>query len=92
MRELGYVEGQSFVIEYRSADGRTERYPDLAAELVRLEVDAIVTRGTPAVLAAKNATSTIPIISAALAECFWWCPAFGRNKSIDVGHDVSPLA
>jgi len=68
MRELGYVEGQSFVIEYRSADGRTERYPDLAAELVRLGVDAIVTRGTPAVLAAKNATSTIPIISAALAE------------------------
>jgi putative ABC transport system substrate-binding protein len=68
MRELGYVEGQSFVIEYRSADGRIERYPDLAAELVRLEVDAIVTRGTPAVLAAKNATSTIPIISAALAE------------------------
>src|SRR5262245_52995097 len=68
MRELGYVEGQSFVIEYRSADGRTERYPELAAELVRLGVDAIVTRGTPAVLAAKNATSTIPIISAALAE------------------------
>jgi len=68
MRELGYVEGQSFVIEYRSVDGRIERYPDLAAELVRLEVDAIVTRGTPAVLAAKNATSTIPIISAALAE------------------------
>src|SRR5262249_2191480 len=68
MRELGYVEGQDFVIEYRSADGRPERYPDLAADLVRLKVDAIVARGTPAVLAAKNATSTIPIISAALAE------------------------
>jgi putative ABC transport system substrate-binding protein len=68
MLELGYVEGQHFVIEYRSADGRVERYPDLAAELVRLKVDAIVTRGTPAALAAKNATSTIPIISAALAE------------------------
>jgi putative tryptophan/tyrosine transport system substrate-binding protein len=68
MLELGYVEGHHFVIEYRSADGRVERYPDLAAELVRLKVDAIVTRGTPAALAAKNATSTIPIISAALAE------------------------
>ena len=68
MRELGYVEGENFVLEYRSADGRAERYPKLASDLVRLKVDAIVTRGTPAVLAAKNATSTIPIISAALAE------------------------
>ena len=48
LRDLGYVEGKSFVIEYRSADGRDERYPGLAAELVRLKVDLIVTRGTPA--------------------------------------------
>ena len=68
LRGLGYIEGQNLSIEYRSADGRVERYPDLAAELVRLKVDAIVTRGTPAALAAKTATSTIPIISAALAE------------------------
>src|SRR5712691_9451383 len=53
--DLGYVEGQNYVIEYRSADGRPERFPELATELVRLKVDLIVTRGTPAVLAAKNA-------------------------------------
>ena len=55
IRELGYVEGQTFILEYRSVDGRAERYPDLAADLVRLRVDAIVTRGTPGVVAAKNA-------------------------------------
>src|SRR5262245_34754583 len=50
LRDLGYVEGQSYVIEYRSADGSAERFADLAAELVRMPVDIIVTRGTPAVL------------------------------------------
>ena len=64
LRELGYVERQNYVIEYRSADGRPERFPDLAAELVRLKVDLILTRGTPAALAAKNATRTIPIVMA----------------------------
>jgi len=49
LRELGYVEGQHFVIEYRSADGRAQQFPGLATELVRLKVDLIVTRGTPAV-------------------------------------------
>ena len=62
--ELGYVEGQNFVIEYRSADGRPERLVDLAGELVRLNVDVIVTRGTPAALSAKQATGTIPIVMA----------------------------
>jgi putative ABC transport system substrate-binding protein len=62
LRDLGYVEGESFVIDYRSAEGHDERFPALAAELVRLKVDVIVTRGTPAALAAKNATATIPII------------------------------
>ena len=62
LRELGYTEGESFAIEYRSADGRDERFPALAAELARSGVDAIVTRGTPAALAAKNATRTIPVI------------------------------
>ena len=62
LRELGYVEGKSFVIEYRSADGRDERFPSLAAELVRLKVDLILTRGTSATLAAKNATGTIPVV------------------------------
>ena len=60
LRELGYIEGESFVIEYRPADGRDELFPDLATEVVRLKVDLILTRGTPAALAARNATGTIP--------------------------------
>jgi len=68
LRELGYVEGQNLVIEYRSADGQAERFPGLAGELVRLKVDVIVTRGTPAALAAKHATQTIPIVMAASAN------------------------
>jgi putative ABC transport system substrate-binding protein len=64
LRELGYVERQNYAIEYRSADGRPERFPDLAADLARLKVDLIVTRGTPAALAAKNTTRTIPIVMA----------------------------
>jgi putative tryptophan/tyrosine transport system substrate-binding protein len=68
LRELGYVEEQNFVIEYRSADGRAGRFPDLARELVRLKVDVIVTRGTPAALAAKQATGTIPIVMASSGD------------------------
>jgi putative ABC transport system substrate-binding protein len=68
MRDLGYVEGQNLVIEYRSADGDAKRFPGLVAELIHLNVDLIVTRGTPAVLAAKNAASTIPIVTAANGE------------------------
>jgi putative ABC transport system substrate-binding protein len=62
--QLGYVEGQNVVLEYRSADGRPERFQSLARELVRGQVDVIVTRGTPAALAAKRATRTIPIVMA----------------------------
>ena len=68
LRQHGYIEGQNLVIEYRSADGRAERFPDLAAELVRLNVDLIVTRGTPAIFAAKNATKTIPVVMAASGD------------------------
>jgi putative ABC transport system substrate-binding protein len=68
LRELGYVEGRNYIIEYRSADGRSERFPDLATELIRLKVDVILTRGTPAVLAAKNATGTIPVVMAASGD------------------------
>jgi putative ABC transport system substrate-binding protein len=68
LKELGYAEGRNLTIEYRSAEGRGERFPDLASELVRLNVDLIVTRGTPAALAAKNATSTIPVVMAAIGE------------------------
>ena len=66
LRDLGYVEGRNLIIEYRSADGRAERFPELAAELVRLKVDLVVTRGTPAADAAKNATQTIPVVMAAM--------------------------
>jgi putative tryptophan/tyrosine transport system substrate-binding protein len=66
--ELGYNEGKDYVLEYRSADGRAERFPSLAAELVGARVDLIVTRGTPAAQAAKAATSTIPIVMAAIGE------------------------
>jgi putative tryptophan/tyrosine transport system substrate-binding protein len=68
LRELGYVEGRDFVIEYRSAAGRPERFPGLATELVRLKVDLIVTRGTPAVLAAEKATESIPIVMTTSAD------------------------
>jgi putative ABC transport system substrate-binding protein len=68
MEERGYVEGPSLVMLYRSAEGRTERFNELAAELVRQKVDLILTRGTPATLAARRATSTIPIVMAAVAD------------------------
>ncbi len=63
LRELGYIEGQNLVIESRSGEGKRERLPDLAAELVRLKVDVIVTSSAPpAVRAAQRATRTIPIV------------------------------
>jgi putative ABC transport system substrate-binding protein len=63
LQELGYIEGQSLAIEYRYGEGKTDRYPELAAELVRLKVDIIVVAGgTPQLRAAKNATKTIPIV------------------------------
>jgi putative ABC transport system substrate-binding protein len=68
LRELGYVENQNLVLEYRSADGDARNLPALADDLVRLGVDLIVTRGTPAARAAKNATETIPIVMAAIGE------------------------
>jgi putative ABC transport system substrate-binding protein len=68
LRELGYVEGRNLVIEYRSADGRAERFPDLARDLVRLDVDVIVTRGTSAALGARHVTETIPIVMASSGD------------------------
>ncbi len=68
LRDLGYVEGQNIAIEYRWAEGRFERLPDLAAELVRLKVDVIVAVVTQASLAAKNATRTIPIVMVAAGD------------------------
>ena len=68
LRELGYKEGENLEIIYRSSDGRNERFPGLADELVRRNVDLILTRGTPAALAAKKATPTIPIVMAASGD------------------------
>ena len=68
LRELGYKEGQNLQIVYRSSDGRDERFPGLASELVSLKVDLILTRGTPAALAAKSATQTIPVVMAASGD------------------------
>src|SRR5678815_347080 len=62
LRELGYIDGKNIVIEYRYADGKEDRLPELATELVRLKVDAIFTAGTPALFALKQATKTIPIV------------------------------
>jgi putative tryptophan/tyrosine transport system substrate-binding protein len=68
LRELGWVEGQNIVIDYRYAEGRVDRLPDLAAELVRLKVDIIVSWGTQGVTAAKNAADTIPIVMIAVRD------------------------
>ena len=64
--ELGYVEGQTIVLELRWAEGRPERAPQLVAELVGLKVDVLVAPSGPAALAAKNATQTIPIVTVAV--------------------------
>jgi len=64
LRQLGYVEGQNILIEWRYADGRSDRLPDLAAELVRIKIDVIVTSATSPTQAAKKATNTIPIVIA----------------------------
>jgi putative ABC transport system substrate-binding protein len=68
MHELGWIEGRTVAIEYRWAEGRSERYAEIAAEFIRLKVDVIVTQGTPAVLAAKQATLIIPIVFASAGD------------------------
>ena len=67
LRELGWIEGRTFAIEVRWAEGRSERFAEIAAEFVRLKVDVIVTAGPP-VFAAKQATSVIPIVFATMAD------------------------
>jgi putative ABC transport system substrate-binding protein len=68
LRELGWIEGRTVRIEYRWAEGRSDRYAEIAAELIRLKVDVIVTQGTQSTLAAKQATSVIPIVFASAGD------------------------
>ena len=68
LRELGYEEGRNIVIEYRWADGNYDRFPALVAELIAAKVDAIVTAGTPAALAVKKATTTVPLVMVAVGD------------------------
>ncbi len=68
LRDLGYVEGKNITIEYRYTEGQLDRLPDLAAELVRLNVDVIVTGAISSVRAAKKATATIPIVFASVGD------------------------
>ena len=78
LRELGYVEGKDIAIEFRWAEGQYDRLPGLATELVRLNVDVIVTHAAPGAFAAKQATSTIPIVITAIADL----PALGLVESL----------
>ena len=68
LAELGYKEGQDFAIVYRSSEGRNDRFPGLMSELISLKVDLILTRGTPAALAAKSAARTIPVVMASSGD------------------------
>ena len=68
LRDLGYVEGENILIEYRWAEGDYERFPALIAELIASNVDVIVTAGTPATLAVKKATMSIPVVMVAVGD------------------------
>ena len=68
LSKLGWIEGKNIAIEYRFAEQKSERLPELAADLVRLKVDLIVVSGTPTALAAKKATTTIPIVMASAGD------------------------
>jgi putative tryptophan/tyrosine transport system substrate-binding protein len=98
LRELGYVEGRNLIIEYRSADGRSERFAGLAAELVNMKVDLIVARGSLATQAAKNATRTIPVVMAPVGEPLQFVASLARPggnvtglSSLTVGTEAKRL-
>ena len=86
LRKFGYVEGQNLVIERRSAEGRSERLPDLAAELVRLKMDVIVASSGAATRAVKKATTTIPIVMAPGPDvlAMGWSPVWPGRVAISL--------
>jgi putative tryptophan/tyrosine transport system substrate-binding protein len=88
LRDYGYAEGQNIRLVSRFAEGRDERYPVMAAELAALPVDLIVTWGTPAALAAKQATSTIPVVMGAIGD-----PAASvSSRTSRVPTEISPAS
>ena len=92
LRELGWIEGRTVVIDYRWAEGRTERYAEIAAEFVRLKVDVIVTVGG-AVAAAKQATATIPIVFAGAGDPesgAAWSPRWHNRAAMSPGCPFNP--
>jgi putative tryptophan/tyrosine transport system substrate-binding protein len=78
LREFGYIERSNLIIEYRPADGRSERFAGLAAELVNMKVDVIVARGSLATQAAKNATRTLPVVMANVGEPLQFVASFAH--------------
>jgi ABC-type uncharacterized transport system substrate-binding protein len=68
LRDLGYIEGKNILVEYRYAEGKNERFPPLVAELVQLNLDAIVVVALPALRAAKQASKTVPIVMVATGD------------------------
>ena len=89
LRELGYVEGKTIVIEWRFAEDKADRLPGLAAELVRLKVDVIVTAAPPPTRAAKEATSTIPIVMAFADDPVGCQPCATRWKHYWIGNSFT---
>ena len=90
LSKLGWIEGKNFTIEYRFAEQKNERLPELAADLVRLKVDLIVVAGTASALAAKRATTTIPIVMANLGTP-WpkvWLPVWRGREAMSPGSRV----
>jgi putative ABC transport system substrate-binding protein len=88
LSKLGWIEGKNITIEYRFAEQKNERLPELAADLVRLKVDLIVVSGGPGPLAAKSATTTIPIVMASVADpvgCRFGCQSGAAREAMSPG-------
>ena len=90
MSKLGWIEGKNITFEYRFAEQKQERLPELAADLVRLKVDLIVVSGTPPALAAKKATTTIPIVIATSWDPVGqvWLPVWRGREAMSPGSRV----